>query len=83
MPGALPPPGRGAAGVSGWTLTADRDLCQGHQMCVLDAPHLFGFDKGEDTVVVLDAHPSDEHRAAAEFAVAHCPAMALFIAEEN
>jgi ferredoxin len=52
-------------------------------MCVLDAPQLFGFDQDADKVVVLEAHPSDEHREAARFAVAHCPAMALFIVEEN
>jgi ferredoxin len=69
-------------GRGSWTLVADPDLCQAHQMCRLDAPHLFGFDEAADKVVVRDAHPADEHRAAAEYAVAHCPAMALSVEED-
>jgi ferredoxin len=65
-----------------WTLEADLDLCQGHQMCLLDAPELFGFDPDADKVVVLDPHPADEHRAAAEQAVVNCPAMALMVKED-
>jgi ferredoxin len=67
----------------GWTLLADLDLCQGHQMCVLDAPELFGFDEDADHVVVRDAHPADEHRAAADLAVRNCPAMALGVLESE
>jgi ferredoxin len=48
-------------------------------MCVLDAPELFGFDADADHVVVRDAHPADEHRAAADLAVRNCPAMALSV----
>ena len=65
-----------------WTLEADLDLCQGHQMCTLDAPELFAFDDAADKVAVRDAHPDDEHRAAAERAVVNCPAMALTVRED-
>jgi ferredoxin len=69
--------------MSGWTLVADLDLCQGHQMCVVDHPGLFGFDKAEDRVVVHEPHPPDDRRADARDAVANCPAMALSIVEED
>jgi len=65
--------------MSGWTVVADLDLCQGHQMCRLDAPEVFGFDADGDHVVVLQAHPPDERRAAADAAVRNCPAMALTV----
>lgn len=56
---------------------ADLDLCQGHQMCQLEAPEVFGFDIDADRVVVLDEHPPEEQRARVERAVKYCPAMAL------
>lgn len=56
---------------------ADLDLCQGHQMCQLEAPQVFGFDVDADRVVVLDEHPPEEQRARVERAVKYCPAMAL------
>jgi ferredoxin len=66
---------------SGWRIEADLDLCQGHQMCVLDDPEIFGFDRDEDRVTILQAQPGDAARPAAEAAVRHCPAMALTIIE--
>jgi ferredoxin len=64
-----------------WALVADLDLCQAHQMCLLEAPDLVGFDKAADKVVVRWAQPADELRGQAEQAVAHCPALALSIVE--
>jgi ferredoxin len=69
--------------VSGWTVVADTDICQGHQMCVLDFPDLFGFDQDADKVVVRTPHPPDDRRADARQAVANCPAWALSIVEED
>ena len=69
--------------MSRWALVADLDLCQGHQMCRLDNPDLFGFDEAADTVRVLQPHPPDDRRADARRAVADCPAMALSIVEED
>jgi ferredoxin len=51
-------------------------------MCRLDAPDLFEFDAAADKVVVVDAHPPDDRRAAAQEAVVHCPAMALTVRED-
>ena len=82
MPRAVPPPD-GSCGMSRWTVVADLDLCQGHQMCVLDNPDLFGFDAAADRVVVREPHPPDDRRGDARQAVADCPAMALSIVEED
>jgi ferredoxin len=58
-------------------VTADLDLCQGHRNCQVEAPMVFGFDEGADTVVVLDATPDASLRTAVTDAVRYCPAMAL------
>lgn len=58
-------------------VTADVDLCQGHQMCQAEAPTVFGFDDAADKVVLLDAHPDESLRDAVKTAVKYCPAMAL------
>ena len=62
---------------------ADLDLCQAHQMCQSEAPHVFGFDEDADRVVVLEDHPDELLRPQVEAAVRYCPAMALAIEEEN
>jgi ferredoxin len=61
---------------------ADLDLCQGHQMCLLEAPGVYGFDEEGDHVTVLDAHPDETLRPQVERAVRYCPAMALSVEEE-
>jgi ferredoxin len=58
-------------------VTADVDLCQGHQMCQAEAPTVFGFDDAADKVVLLDEHPDESLRDAVKTAVKYCPAMAL------
>ena len=67
--------------MSGWRVIADLDLCQAHQMCLLEAPEIFGFDRAVDKVVVRQEYPADEWRNAAHQSVVHCPAMALAIVE--
>ena len=62
-------------------VTADLDLCQGHQMCQLEAPDVFGFDAGIDKVAVLDEHPDESQRDAVTRAVRYCPAMALAVTD--
>jgi ferredoxin len=64
-------------------VTADLDLCQGHQMCRVEAPEVFGFDADEDRVVVLQEHPDESLRPQVQQAVKYCPAMALAIAPEE
>lgn len=61
---------------------ADTDLCQGHQMCILEAPEVFGFDEDSDKVRILRAHPDESSRAEVANAVRYCPTMALSIVDE-
>jgi len=58
-------------------VSADLDLCQGHQQCQGEAPGVFGFDEAADKVVLLDEHPDESLRDAVRTAVKYCPAMAL------
>jgi ferredoxin len=60
-------------------VVADLDLCQGHQMCRVEAPEVFGFDEDADQVVVLQEHPDESVRDKVQAAVKYCPAMALAI----
>jgi len=62
--------------------TADLDLCQGHQMCQIEAPEVFGFDEDADHVVVLQLHPDQTLQRKVESAVRYCPAMALGMEED-
>jgi len=68
--------------VSGYRVVADLDLCQGHQMCLGEAPEVFGFDVEADHVVVTEEHPDDSQRHLVEAAVQYCPAMALAIEDQ-
>ncbi|MFI9386973.1 ferredoxin [Kutzneria sp. NPDC052558] len=58
-------------------VTADLDLCQGHAMCVVEAPDVFAYDKAENKVRVLDERPDESRRAAVLDAVRYCPTGAL------
>jgi ferredoxin len=63
-------------------VVADTDLCQGHQVCQGEAPTVFGFDAGADTVVLLDDRPDGSLRDAVRAAVKYCPAMALSVEDD-
>lgn len=63
-----------------WRIEVDRDLCQSHGVCEAEAPELFEVPKREQ-VVLLNATPPDDQRAAAEVAVRFCPTHALSIQE--
>jgi ferredoxin len=57
-------------------IAADRDVCIGAGMCVMNAEDVF--DQGDDgLVVVLTAEVPAEHADAAARAVASCPSGAL------
>lgn len=58
-------------------VTADLDLCQGHAMCVVEAPDVFAYDRDEDKVRILDERPDESRRAAVRNAVGYCPTRAL------
>jgi ferredoxin len=57
-------------------IEADRDVCIGSGMCVMNAEEVF--DQGDDgIVVVLEVEVPPEHADAAARAVANCPSGAL------
>ncbi|MGB3886517.1 ferredoxin [Gordonia sp. (in: high G+C Gram-positive bacteria)] len=58
----------------------DRDLCQGHGMCEMEAPDVF--EAGRDTVTILNPTPDESRRAQVEAAVRYCPTQALKIVED-
>ena len=64
-------------------VTADLDLCQGHQMCQGEAPDVFGFDHDTDLVVVLQEEPDASLRDQVQAAVKYCPAMALAVTDDQ
>lgn len=64
------------------SLRVAADRCVGSGMCVLTAPGVF--DQGDDGVVVLlDADPVGEDRAAALEAVTRCPAGVIAASESS
>ncbi len=75
QPRHAPPAGR-------FRIRADLDLCQGHGVCANEAPELFGVDRGEGRVRLLDERPRPGLRLRAEAAVRSCPTRALSIEEE-
>jgi ferredoxin len=64
-------------------VVVDRDLCQGHAMCVLEDPSVFEVGPGDDQVRLLDESPDESHRAAVQNAVRYCPNAALSIEEQQ
>jgi ferredoxin len=59
----------------------DRDLCQGHAMCELEAPEVFRVGKADQVELLVETVPA-AHREAVELAVKYCPTRALSIEEE-
>ncbi len=62
-------------------IEVDRDICQGHGMCEMEAPDIFRAQV--DTVDILDASPDASHRDAVERAVQYCPTQALRIIDDE
>lgn len=64
-------------------ITADRDRCEGHGICVNQAPGLLDLDD-DDVVVVLDAGAdlTDADLPTARIAAESCPVAALIVAAE-
>ncbi|HET9064039.1 MAG TPA: cytochrome P450 [Candidatus Binatia bacterium] len=59
------------------SIALDRGLCQGHGVCVSEAPELFHLEKGANVVNVLRDEAPPELRAKVELAAKHCPTRAL------
>ncbi|MCU0668781.1 MAG: ferredoxin [Myxococcota bacterium] len=58
-------------------VVADLDLCQGHAVCVSEAPELFRLDPKTNKVEILDSDPPPELEAKLAAAIRHCPTKAL------
>jgi len=65
-----------------YCVRADPDLCQGHGVCVNEAPDVFALDDETRVVRILDERPDADGRAAVESAVRHCPTRAIEIVED-
>jgi sterol 14-demethylase len=74
--------GAAIGGAQGLRVAVDLDLCQGHAVCVSEAPELFQLDEEAKQVVVRHATAPPELRAKLEAAVRHCPTRALRIVED-
>jgi sterol 14-demethylase len=59
------------------TVVLDRGLCQGHAVCVSEAPELFHLEESAHVVTLLRDESPAELRAKVELAVKHCPTRAL------
>jgi sterol 14-demethylase len=63
-------------------VVVDRDLCQGHAMCMTEAPDVFDVGRHDDQVRVLVESPPESAREAVQRAVTYCPTGALSIEED-
>jgi sterol 14-demethylase len=78
------PGARAAAAEAPLRIRIDTDLCQGHAVCMGEAPEVFDVERnedGEDKVVLRMQRPTPALRAKVEAAVRHCPTRALAIEE--
>ena len=57
----------------------DDEQCQGHQMCAIRAPELFGSDDEGNGVVLISGDVPAELEDAARKAVASCPERAITV----
>jgi sterol 14-demethylase len=65
-------------------IAVDLDLCQGHQVCIGEAPEVFAIERvdGADKVVLKTDTVGAALREKVELAVQHCPTRALRIEHE-
>ena len=59
----------------------DAELCQGHQMCAIRAPELFGSDDEGYGTVLVDGEVPAELEAGARQALTSCPERAVIVEE--
>ena len=67
--------------VGAYRVCVDLGLCQGHAVCLAEAPEVFDIDRGENKVVLRTDTPGPELRDRVDTAVRHCPTRALSIEE--
>jgi ferredoxin len=58
-------------------IVADVGTCEGYGMCEAMAHEFFEVSDEDETVVVLDESPAEEHRSQVHAAVESCPVQAL------
>ena len=68
-----------------FSVKVDLDLCQGHSVCIGEAPEVFAVERTDegDKVAVLIPAPDAALRDKVDSAVRHCPTNALSIQEET
>ena len=71
-----------ASGSGSGCIKVDLDLCQGHGVCVSEAPGVFELDKKELKVRLLADKVSGEMRTKVARAVEHCPTGALQLSDD-
>jgi len=59
----------------------DLDLCQGHAVCVNEAPEVFELDEEKMKARILEASPGPESRPSVTSAIRHCPTRAIRLEE--
>jgi ferredoxin len=59
-------------------IAIDWDLCQGHGVCEMEAPEVFGID-ADGNMFVRDPSPPGSLREAVETAAQYCPQQAIRI----
>ncbi|HEV2370058.1 MAG TPA: ferredoxin [Acidimicrobiales bacterium] len=57
----------------------DPQICQGHTLCALAAPDVFGFDEDDGHAYVRSEVVDDGHTEAVRRAAATCPEGAIFV----
>jgi ferredoxin len=66
-------------------ISVDRDLCQGHSVCLGECPEVFDVveqDEGYPQVVILQESPSEELREKVDTAARYCPNHVISVIEE-
>ena len=63
-------------------IVVDRGLCQGHGVCMGEAPELFEVTR-EGKLTVLNERPPAASRNQVEAALKYCPTGALSLVEEG
>ncbi len=60
----------------------DRGLCQGHAVCMSEAPEIFRVDERNGELTLLQEQPPEVLRSKLALAVQYCPTHALSIVED-
>ncbi|HCH21216.1 MAG: ferredoxin [Cellvibrionales bacterium] len=67
-------------------IRVDLDLCQGHSVCIEEAPEVFSVEDQADDypkVKVLNFHPSAELQGQVRLAARYCPNKVITVIEDN